>query len=98
VHGTTGYRFASVANGVFIERAARGRLDRTWRAFTGERNDFDEAAYQGKRNGPARSAGSGVERARESPAGIARADRRTRDYTFYTLRHALARQRRAVPV
>src|SRR6185503_12812657 len=89
VHGTTGYRFASVANGLFVDRSARGRIDRIWRAFTGERYEFDEAAYQGKRAVLRGALASELTALATRLFRIARADRRTRDFTFYTLRHAL---------
>ena len=46
VHGTTGYRFGAVVNGVFVDTAARGRIDRIWRAFTGADFDLEEASYR----------------------------------------------------
>ncbi|HTN28794.1 MAG TPA: malto-oligosyltrehalose synthase, partial [Burkholderiales bacterium] len=98
VHGTTGYRFASVANGLFVDRSARGRIDRIWRAFTGERYEFDEAAYQGKRAVLRGALASELTALATRLLRIARADRRTRDFTFYTLRHALAEVAACFPV
>jgi (1->4)-alpha-D-glucan 1-alpha-D-glucosylmutase len=91
VHGTTGYRFANVANGLFVNTDARERVDRTWRAFVrDEALDFDEAAYRGKR-AIMRSALAGeLNVLANRLLRLARATRRTRDYTLNTLRQALA--------
>ena len=46
IHGTTGYRFSNLLNGVFVDTAARMRIDRVWRAFVGgEASDFGHAAH-----------------------------------------------------
>jgi (1->4)-alpha-D-glucan 1-alpha-D-glucosylmutase len=98
IHGTTGYRFASLLNGVFVDTAARMRTDRTWRAFVGEQaTSFDDATYLGRR-AIMRSALSAELRAGELPVGIARADRRTRDLTLSSLRQALAEIAACFPV
>ena len=42
IHGTTGYRFANLVNGLFVDTGARARLDRAWRAFVrDEAVDFE---------------------------------------------------------
>ncbi len=99
VHGTTGYRFANVVNGLFVDTEARSRIDRTWRAFVrDEAVDFHEAAYRSKRL-IMRSALAGeltvlANRLRR----LARADWRTRDFTFNSLRLALAEVVACFPV
>ena len=40
IHGTTGYRFATVVNGVLVDTAAAERFARIWRSFTGVREPF----------------------------------------------------------
>src|SRR5258708_35664149 len=37
VHGTTGYRFANLVTGLFVDKSAETRFDRIYRPFTGER-------------------------------------------------------------
>jgi len=98
VHGTTGYRFAAVVNGLFVDHAAGGRLERTWRAFSGESYDFEEAAYQGKHAIMRGALASELTVLATELLRIARADRRTRDYTFNTLRRALAEVAACMPV
>jgi len=99
VHGTTGYRFANLANGLFVARQARARVDRTWRAFVGpEAERFDELAYRGKRAIMAGSLAAELTAQAHALLGLARADRRTRDFTLNTLRQALAEVVACLPV
>ncbi len=98
VHGTTGYRFAAVVNGLFVDPAARARLDRTWRSFSGEEIDFEQAAYEGKRAIMRGTLAAELTVLATELLRIARADRRTRDYTFNTLRQALAEVAACLPV
>jgi len=98
VHGTTGYRFAMVANGVLVDVAAQGKLDRNWRAFSGEDESFAELAYAGKRAIMRGALAAELTVLAAELLRIARADRRTRDYTFNTLRQALAEVAACMPV
>ena len=98
VHGTTGYRFAAVVNGLFVDGSARSRIDRIWRAFVGGGIAFEEAAYRGKRAITIGALASELTVLATELLRIARADRRTRDYTFYTLRSALAEVAACMPV
>ncbi|HEX6691238.1 MAG TPA: 4-alpha-glucanotransferase, partial [Burkholderiales bacterium] len=43
-HGTTGYRFANLLTGLFVDTAAEQHFDRAYRRFTGEQRSFDEIA------------------------------------------------------
>jgi len=98
VHGTTGYRFATVVNGLFVDAAARGRLDRIYRAFIGEDLEFAEVAYRGKRAIMRAALASELTVLATELLRIARADRRTRDFTFNTLRQALSEVVACFPV
>ncbi len=98
VHGTTGYRFAMVANGVLVDTAAKARFDRIWHAFTREDETFEELAYLGKRAIMRSALASELTVLSTELLRIARADRRTRDYTFNTLRQALAEVAACMPV
>ncbi|MCG6952714.1 MAG: malto-oligosyltrehalose synthase [Betaproteobacteria bacterium] len=98
VHGTTGYRFGAVLNGVFVDSAARGRIDRIWRAFTGADFDFEEACYRGKHLTMRSALASELTVLATELLRIAREDVRTRDYTFNTLRRALAEVAACMPV
>jgi (1->4)-alpha-D-glucan 1-alpha-D-glucosylmutase len=98
VHGTTGYRFATVVNGLFVDGSARSKLERTYRAFIGEDLELDEVVYRGKRTTMRSALASELTVLANSLLRIARADRRTRDYTFNTLREALTEVVACFPV
>jgi (1->4)-alpha-D-glucan 1-alpha-D-glucosylmutase len=98
VHGTTGYRFAAVVDGLFVDAGARARIDRIWRVFTGESGDFEEIAYQGKRMIMRSALASELTVLSTELLRIARADRRTRDYTVNALRRALEEVAACMPV
>ncbi|HSU23729.1 MAG TPA: malto-oligosyltrehalose synthase, partial [Variovorax sp.] len=90
IHGTTGYRFATVVNGVLVDTEAAERFDRIWRGFTGVQQPFDELAYEGKRAIMRNALASELTVLSTELLRIARADRRTRDYTLNSLRRALS--------
>ena len=98
VHGTTGYRFGAILNGVLVDASARARFDRIWRAFTHEDRSFAELAYQGKRAIMRNALASELTVLATDLLRIARADRRTRDYTFNALRDTLAEVCACMPV
>ena len=90
IHGTTGYRFANVVNGLFVDRRAKARLDRAWRAFVGdEAQTFEQAADRGRRLIMERALASELTVLTLRALRIARADRNTRDFTFNALREAI---------
>jgi len=98
VHGTTGYRFAMVVNGVLVDSTAQSKFDRIWHAFTREDESFEELAYLGKRAIMRSALASELTVLSTELLRIARADRRTRDYTFNTLRQAIAEVAACMPV
>ncbi|MCC6611095.1 MAG: malto-oligosyltrehalose synthase [Burkholderiales bacterium] len=98
VHGTTGYRFATVVNGLCVDAAARGKLDRIYRAFIGEDLAFPEVAYRSKRAIMRAALAAELTVLATELLRIAHADRRTRDFTFNTLRQALTEVVACFPV
>jgi (1->4)-alpha-D-glucan 1-alpha-D-glucosylmutase len=98
VHGTTGYRFANVANGVLVDTAAADALRKTWHDFTGETQDFDAVARSGKHEVMRSALASELNVLSTELLRIARADRSTRDYTLNALRRALADVVACMPV
>ena len=98
VHGSTGYRFAQLVNGLFVERRHALRMERIWRSFSGESRSYAEQVHRCKRmvaHGALAAQLSTLTRALQH---IALADRRTRDWGFNTLRDALAEVAAAMPV
>ncbi len=99
VHGTTGYRFANVVNGVLVERGARARLDRAWRAFVGdEAEDFERLSREGRHAVMDGSLAGELTVLATALLRLAREDRRTRDFTLHALREALAEVVACFPV
>lgn len=99
IHGTTGYRFANLLNGVFVDASARMRVDRVWRAFVGaEATDFGQAAHDGKRRVMRTLLTAELTVLANRLRRIARADRGTRDLTLSTLSHALLEIAACFPV
>jgi (1->4)-alpha-D-glucan 1-alpha-D-glucosylmutase len=98
IHGTTGYRFATVVNGVLVDGSAADRFERIWQRFSGEREPFAELVYRGKRHIARVALASELTVLATALMRIARGDRRTRDYTFNALRDALAEVAACMPV
>lgn len=98
IHGTTGYRFAMVVGGLFVDTAAEEAFDRCWREFSGEQRSFEALAYEGKREIMQQALASELGVLATALRRIARADRRTRDYSYNALREALAEVAACLPV
>ena len=90
IHGTTGYRFANVVGGVLVDARAAERLRRTWRAFTGDPTAYADIAYQSKRAVAREALAAELHVLSAALLRIARASRRTRDFTLNTLRLVLS--------
>ncbi|HEV7821187.1 MAG TPA: malto-oligosyltrehalose synthase, partial [Burkholderiales bacterium] len=90
VYGTTGYRFANVVNGLFVDSAAERRFTRIYQNFIGDDEPFDEIAVRGKHLIMRGALASELMVLANRLARIAHANRNTRDYTVNTLRQALA--------
>lgn len=99
VHGTTGYRFANLVNGVLIDTEAKARLDRVWRAFVGdEAQDFDDLSGHCRQLVMEGNLAGELTVLANRLLRLAREDRRTRDFTLNSLRRALAAVVAAFPV
>ncbi len=89
VQGSTGYRFTNVVNGLFVDPAARTRLERVYRGFVGEAPAWRDVAYEAKRLILGTSLASELNVLANQLARLARADRNSRDFTLNNLRRAL---------
>ncbi len=98
VHGTTGYRFANVVNGLFVDSSAEARITRTYQQFIGDETPFEEIARRAKRLILRTALASELTVLSSRLLRIARADRNTRDFTFNTLREGLVEVIAAFPV
>ena len=90
VHGTTGYRFANVVNGLFVDSDAEDRLTRIYENFIGERAGFEEITQRARWHILRTALASELTVLTNRLARISRASRNTRDFTFTTLRDGLA--------
>jgi (1->4)-alpha-D-glucan 1-alpha-D-glucosylmutase len=99
VHGTTGYRFANVVNGLLVDPAARTRLERTWHVFVrGAAEDFDTLAWRSRHQVMGGALSGELTVLANALLRLAREDRRTRDFTGNSLRRALADMVASFPV
>ena len=98
VHGTTGYRFANVANAVLVEGRAAARMRRIWHTFTGEAETYPDVSYHAKRAVARGALSSDLTVLATELLRIARSNRRTRDYTLNTLRLVLSEVVACLPV
>ncbi len=98
IHGTTGYRFANIANGVLVDADAGPRFAHIWRNFTGDARSFERLSHDGKRDIMRTSLAAELQVLSTELLRIARADRRSRDYTHNELRRALAEVVACMPV
>src|SRR6185312_8955287 len=98
VHGTTGYRFANVVNGLFVDPAAETRMTRTYFNFVRDDTPFGEVARRARRLILRTALASELTVITSRLARISRGDRGTRDFTFTPLRDGLAEVISAFPV
>lgn len=98
VHGTTGYRFANMVNGLLVDASAKSRMERIYRSFTGTASAWSEVVYEAKRHILDTSLAAELNVLANQLVRIAQSDRRTRDFTLNSLREALAEVIACFPV
>ena len=98
VHGTTGYRFANLVNGLFVDEAAARSFSRLYSGFTGMSESFEEVARRSRILILRTALASELTVLANRLARIASGRRGTRDYTLNTLRQALAEVIASFPV
>jgi (1->4)-alpha-D-glucan 1-alpha-D-glucosylmutase len=89
VHGTTGYDFINLVNGLFVYAPAEQELDKVYARFTGETRDFEQLLAECKRLIMRISLSSELNVLANYLNRLSEADRRSRDFTLNTLRYAL---------
>jgi len=89
VSGTTGYDFANLVNGLFVDPAAMMRMERIYRNFTSDKVDFEDLAYRCKKLIIQVALASELNVLSNHIARIALSKRRTCDFTLNSLRDAL---------
>jgi len=89
IHGTTGYNFSNLVNGLFVDPANERKLDRIYRAFIGRHANFKDMVYQCKQLVMDQLLNSELNVLANHLSRIALADRHTCDFTLKSLRDAL---------
>jgi (1->4)-alpha-D-glucan 1-alpha-D-glucosylmutase len=98
VHGTTGYDFANLVNGLFVDAAALARMDRIYRGFIAHPVDFNNLVYDCKKIVIHIALTSELNVLANSLSRIALANRHTCDFTLNSLRDALSEIAACFPV
>ena len=89
VHGTSGYDFITMVNGLFIDTRNTGAFTRLYIELTQEEGRFSEVAYQKKALILNVSLASELHMLTHRLDRLAQRNRKSRDFTFNTLRAAL---------
>lgn len=89
VAGTTGYDFARVAGGLFIDPAGEAPLTGLYREISGERRDYPAILYEAKHDVMAGSLAADLERLTVFFVRVCEGRRRFRDFTRHELREVL---------
>jgi len=90
IDGTTGYDFANLALGLFVDPAGEAPLTELYEAFSGETASWRQVARSSKLQVLRDLFGSDLERLAELFVAVCEANRRHRDHTRHQLREALA--------
>ncbi|PYS81622.1 MAG: malto-oligosyltrehalose synthase [Acidobacteria bacterium] len=98
VHGTTGYDFLNLLNGVFVDASNGQAFRELYGDFTGARVRFSDLVYECKRLILKAAMSSELHVLARRLARIAERQRYTRDFTFNSLQHALTEVIACFPV
>jgi (1->4)-alpha-D-glucan 1-alpha-D-glucosylmutase len=89
VAGTTGYEFTNEVNGLFVDRLNGRAFDDLYRRFTGDRTPFGEVVYRQKRLIMQIGMASQINVLAHRLNRLSEANRHYRDFTLYSLTHAI---------
>ena len=89
VHGTTGYDFANMLNGIFVDASAAKTMTAMYHRFIGERKNYDELVHACKKLIIRSSMSGELNVLAGTLYRLAQADRHTRDFRLNRLRDAL---------
>ncbi|MDQ4105648.1 MAG: malto-oligosyltrehalose synthase [Actinomycetota bacterium] len=90
VSGTTGYEFANLVNGLFVDPAGEAGMERAYRRFIGRSVDFGELLYDCKKTVMRSELASELNVLSRRLLRISEYGRRTFDFTINVLRDALS--------
>jgi (1->4)-alpha-D-glucan 1-alpha-D-glucosylmutase len=89
VHGSTGYAFLNMVNGLFVDTTAATAFTRLYQDWTEDRTPFSEIVYQKKLLILRFTMSSELHMLAHQLDRLAQKDRYSRDLTLNSLRHAL---------
>jgi len=89
VHGTTGYEFANLVNGLFVYPTDERKLERLYQRFIGRSIDFDELLYERKKLIMRVALSSELHVLANKLNRISESEWHARDYTLTALHNAL---------
>ena len=98
VHGTTGYNFLNLLNGIFVEPRQARRLGRVYEKLTGRDDPFEDVVYDGKRLIMQTAMASELNVLAHGLDEIGEGSRRSRDFTLETMRGAITEVVACFPV
>ena len=90
VHGTTGYDFSNLLNGLFVDTSSAAKMGRAYRGFLGRALDFRQVVYESKQTVMRSALASELQVLASMLSRIALANRYTCDFTLNSLRDALS--------
>nr|WP_183985525.1 malto-oligosyltrehalose synthase [Deinobacterium chartae] len=98
IHGTTGYDFLALVNGLWVDPRAERSLGATYQRFAGERMNYPDLLLANKRLIMRTSLSSEVTVLARALERIAESNRRSRDFTLASLTTAIVETIAAFPV
>ncbi len=98
IDGTTGYEFANLVNGLFVDASAGEKMSRIYRAFAGDLPEYSDLVYRCKKLILKVVLASELNVLANLLTRIALANRHTCDFTLNSLRSALAEIIASFPV
>jgi (1->4)-alpha-D-glucan 1-alpha-D-glucosylmutase len=98
VHGTTGYNFLNQVNGLFVNPGNARRMRRAYARLTGQTRSFDDLLYDAKRLIMDTAMASELTVLAHTLDRIGESNRKSRDFTLYSLRDMLAEVVACFPV
>jgi (1->4)-alpha-D-glucan 1-alpha-D-glucosylmutase len=98
VSGTTGYDFANLVNGLFVDHGALMRVERVYRNFIGDEIEFENLAYRSRKLIIQVALASELNLLANHLSRIALSRRGTCDFTLNSLRDALSEVVAGFPV
>jgi (1->4)-alpha-D-glucan 1-alpha-D-glucosylmutase len=98
VHGTTGYDFLSLVNGIFVDRAGRAALDNVYSRFVGVRTRYQDLSNSTRKMVMLVSLPGEINGLAYRLKRLAQLDRRHRDFTLNALTFAVRELIACLPV